>query len=327
MKLGSAIAALLGLVLAIVLFERSGVGPVLALLSHAGFGVALVVLWHPVQLVCSALAWRAIGSEDGRRPGAAAYTAIRWIREGVNNLLPVAQIGGEVVGARLVARRGVPLAVASAGVVCDLTMEVLTEIGFVLLGLALLVETTGNASAVRPALGFALAISLGAGLFILVQWFGLARLETVLMRVSARFGWTAVGEFAGLEEALKRLWRRPRAVARAAFWHGLSWVLGGPEVWLALHFLAGHAPPIDACLVIESLGQALKTAGFAVPGAIGVQEGGYVLVCSFYGIPSDTAIALSLVKRVREFVLGVPSLIAWQIAETRSPLPAAVAEG
>jgi hypothetical protein len=31
----------------------------------------------------------------------------------------------------------------------------------------------------------------------------------------------------------------------------------------------------------------------------------------------ETALALSLVKRVRELLLGVPGLIVWQIAEGR----------
>ena len=51
---------------------------------------------------------------------------LRWIREGVNNLLPVAQIGGEVVAARLLRRRGQRTSSrAIAGSVGDLTMEML----------------------------------------------------------------------------------------------------------------------------------------------------------------------------------------------------------
>jgi len=70
-------------------------------------------------------------------------------------------------------------------------------------------------------------------------------------------------------------------------------------------------------LVIEALGQALKAAGFAIPGAIGVAEGGYVVVCHLFGLAPELAIALGLVKRLREVVLGVPALIAWQMLEAR----------
>jgi hypothetical protein len=56
---------------------------------------------------------------------------------------------------------------------------------------------------------------------------------------------------------------------------------------------------------------------FPVPGALGVQEGGYVVVGSLLGIPGDAAFALSLIARVRELILGIPGLVAWQVIEAR----------
>jgi uncharacterized membrane protein YbhN (UPF0104 family) len=112
-------------------------------------------------------------------------------------------------------------------------------------------------------------------------------------------------------------------VTLAAVWHLISWLLGGIEVCLILHFF-GSDIGIGPGLIIESLGQALKAVGFAVPGAIGVQEGGYVVVCGLLGIAPETAIAASLVKRVREAVLGIPGLILWHRSEANAalaPLP------
>ena len=96
----------------------------------------------------------------------------------------------------------------------------------------------------------------------------------------------------------------------------VSWLLGGVEVCLALHFL-GHDVGLVPGLVIESLGQALKAVGFAVPGALGVQEGGYIVICQVFGLSPEMAIALSLMKRLREVGLGVPGLFAWHRAEGR----------
>ena len=96
----------------------------------------------------------------------------------------------------------------------------------------------------------------------------------------------------------------------------VSWLLGGVEVCLALHFL-GHDVGIVPGLIIESLGQALKAVGFAVPGALGVQEGGYIVICRIFGLSPEVAIALSLMKRLREVGLGVPGLLAWHRAEAR----------
>jgi uncharacterized membrane protein YbhN (UPF0104 family) len=104
----------------------------------------------------------------------------------------------------------------------------------------------------------------------------------------------------------------------------VSWLLGGVEVCLALHFL-GHDVGIVPGLIIESLGQALKAVGFAVPGALGVQEGGFIVVCQVFDLSPELAIALSLMKRLREVGLGVPGLLAWHRLEARDvatlPLP------
>ena len=66
-------------------------------------------------------------------------------------------------------------------------------------------------------------------------------------------------------------------------------------------------------LLLESLGQAIRGAGFAVPGALGIQEGGYLLLAPVAGLPPDTALALSLAKRAREILLGLPGLLYWHL--------------
>jgi hypothetical protein len=62
-------------------------------------------------------------------------------------------------------------------------------------------------------------------------------------------------------------------------------------------------------LLLESLGQAIRGAGFAIPGALGVQEGGYLLLAPLAGLPPNAALALSLAKRARELLLGLPGLL------------------
>jgi hypothetical protein len=82
----------------------------------------------------------------------------------------------------------------------------------------------------------------------------------------------------------------------------------------------GHGTDPVRAFVIESLAMAARSAGFAVPGALGVQEGGLVLVGALYGIPADAAVALSMVKRAREVAIGVVGLVMWQVAEGRRAL-------
>jgi uncharacterized membrane protein YbhN (UPF0104 family) len=60
---------------------------------------------------------------------------------------------------------------------------------------------------------------------------------------------------------------------------------------------------------------AVRSAGFAVPGALGVQEGGFILVGGLFGVGSDLALALSMVKRLRELIVGSTGLLLWQWSE------------
>ncbi len=316
MKIGAILGTAAGVALSAWLLASFGLGRILDLLGHAGVGgIALVVAFHLIQIVFSALSWRAILGPFQPQPGLGRIMVLRWIREAVNNLLPVAQIGGEFVVCRLMAQRGMPLRRAIAGTVADLTMEMVTQIAFTLLGLALLVHGKVDTRIAGAATGFVLvAAALAAGWFG-AQWFGLASLiENGLLRLGQAVGWTGPTRLEGLHEALRDCYRAKRRLAWAATWQMIAWLLGGIEVCLALHFL-GSDVGIAAGLVIESIGQALKAVGFAVPGALGVQEGGYIVICRAYGLPAETGIALSLMKRLREVVLGVPALLAWQLHE------------
>lgn len=319
-KLGAALGGIAGVALAAWLLQSYGIGQILDLLGRAGWlGMAAVVAFHLVQVVFSAAAWRAIAGPTVPQPSLRDFVALRWIREGVNNLLPVAQIGGEFVAARLLQRRGVPLSSAIAGSVADLTIEVVTQIAFTLLGLGLLIGGGGGDGIAGPiASGLGVAVLAVVG-FLGVQWLGVSNLiEKGLGRLGRAFGWTGPAQAEGLHETLIACYRAPSRVALSAAWHLVSWLLGGVEVCLALYFL-GHDVGLGPGLVIESLGQALKAAAFAVPGALGVQEGGYIVVCQLFGLAPDVALALSLMKRLREVALGVPSLIAWQRLEARRP--------
>ncbi len=192
-------------------------------------------------------------------------------------------------------------------------MEMVTQIVFTLLGLAVLLATIGGGEVAHYVVGGVAVAVLAAAGFVAAQWFGLARLiEAGLTRLGRAIGWGGFGEVSGLHDAITQRYRGVRRLGLAATWHMISWLLGAVEICLALHVL-GHDVGLSAGLVIESLGQALKAVGFAVPGALGVQEGGYIVVCSLFSLSPELAIALSLVKRLREVTLGVPALAAWQV--------------
>ncbi len=111
------------------------------------------------------------GQEEGFPiPSWPVFFGLRVIREGVNGLLPVAQIGGHLVGARLLAKGGVPLGIAGASVAVDLTLEMLSQVVFTLLGVGLLAAGPGAVGMSSRMTGGILAVlALLTAIFVLAS--------------------------------------------------------------------------------------------------------------------------------------------------------------
>ncbi len=93
-------------------------------------------------------------------------------------------------------------------------------------------------------------------------------------------------------------------------------MIGTLEVYVCLHFM-GYPIDFAQALMIESLAQAVRGAAFAVPGALGAQEGGLIALCGLFNIPAEAALALSLVKRFADLGVGLPSLLLWHRIEAK----------
>ncbi|HYB08284.1 MAG TPA: lysylphosphatidylglycerol synthase domain-containing protein [Alphaproteobacteria bacterium] len=316
MKFSLGIAMLAGFGLAAGLIIYQGAGQVLGMLLSLGWGFVPVVLVHVIQMLGSALGWRVLIPRPWPRP-LLVLLKIRWIREGANALLPVAHIGGEIIGARMLSFHGVRGDVSGASVVVDLTVEIVTQVLFTVVALALLLLAGhGSAELADVVTGVAIgAIAIGG--FVIAQRVGLFMLiEHALDRMMEKAQWLSIAGIKGLHDAIQAIHRNPKVLAGSAAWHFLSWMLGGGEVWLILHFM-GIDVGLREALILESLGQAAHSAGFMVPGAIGIQEGGLMVFGALLGVSPEAALGLSLVKRLRELVLGVPAIALWQWVEGR----------
>lgn len=305
--------ALAGAALFTVLIVQHGVGEVAAAVASAGSGLLLVVLAHLAPLCVHGVGWRTL-LRGQSRPSLPTFVWGRWLAESFNDLLPVLQVGGNVVRAQALARAGVAGTAAGASVVVDITLNVVGELLFTLAGLMLLVSRLGSSRlALQIVIGVVVMTAMLLG-FYAVQRRGLFGL---LHRIAERFAhapeWRTVAAGAkGLDAAVERLYRNRWALVAATGCHVVGWALGALEIWVALRVL-GHPVGVMATLLWESLGQAIRTAAFVVPGALGVQEGSYLLLGGLLGLPPDIALAVSLARRVRELVLGIPGLIVWQL--------------
>lgn len=314
MRIAGPLLAAAGVALAVWLFAAGDPAAVLSLVHGAAAGLVLAGLTHALPMALNARAWQAV-LPAARRPHLLAMTRAVWVRESVNALLPVARIGGEVASYRLVRRGGVRRAAAAASLMVDMALSVLSQAAFALVGVVVLLVAGARTELAGELLAGLAGLAAFGMVFILVQRARpLERVITVLNRLAGGRLGAAIGDLARIDRAVRNIYRRRGAIARCALWQLAGWLAGSVEVWLALHFL-GHPVGVAEAVAIESLVQAASSAAFLVPGALGVQEGAFVVIGAALGLDGTTALALAAARRLRDIVVFFPGLLAWQALE------------
>jgi putative membrane protein len=307
-----------GAVLFILVLASHDLLAILGILALAGFGLLGVTLLHLVPLILDAGAIRVL--EGGERAGAMLDAIrVRWIGESANSLMPAGAIGGPLLMIRQLTQRGEPAPAAVAAITVSTTLQSFAQVVFALMGVALMATHLTGISA--SASWSAVLIACACLIVPMVAFYTLQRrgLFAGVMRLGQRFAgardWSHLVRHAeDIDAALAETYAH-----RAALWQSfalslIGWLAGTAEVWLILRLLHSPVGWGDA-LMLESLGQAIRGAAFAIPGALGVQEGGYLLLAPLAGLRPDVALALSLAKRARELLLGVPGLIYLYFSE------------
>ena len=288
---------------------------VVAALSLAGWSMTLIGIVCIGVLLADTLGWRAL-LQPSERPSLRAMLVRRWIGGSINGLLPVAQVGGDIVRAHLLTRAGVAGPLAGASVVVDVTVGLATQFAFVLLGLVLLLAAQGGS----PWL-----LRLGAGLgtlalavlgFVLLQQRGLfLPLARLVERATRGRGWLDLtGSAASLDREVLARYRDRVRLSICAGWRLLGWLSGSAEIWL-IFWLLDHPIGVAEAVVLESLGQAVRSLGFVLPGGLGAQESAIMAGGMMVGIAPDLALAVALIKRARDLAYGLSGLIAWSVLD------------
>ena len=310
----------LGMAMTITLVAWQGLETVAAVLASGGLALALLGPYQFLPILLAALSWRQLlpKSQD---QGLASLTAVTWIGLSVNWLLPVAQVGGDLLRARLLTLFGADAAAVGASVVVDKTLQAVAQAGFCLLGVGLLIALVGDYELAFWAGGFVLILSTSLFIFYRLQRGAPASRVLAFLGKVAPTSKLAKGRALGasFDSALNAAYGRRRQLALAIFWRGLERLSKSLEIWLAL-WIMGHPISLFEAIVLESLTQAVRAAAFFVPAGLGVQEGALVLFGSVFGLSPELSLALSLSKRFRELIVGLPGLLAWQAIERRRAL-------
>jgi len=300
------------------LLIREGAAQVGSAIATAGWALLAVVAYHfLVPVFLDSLAWWVLFPR-AERPRLRKIYWMRWIGESVSTLIPSAAVGGDIVRARLAAITGTPVATAAATVLVDLTLGVFTQAAFTILGVVLLVNATGQKKFVGPTIIGTIVGILAVGGFYFVQKRGMfGFLARMIAKLANSPEWQSlVHSGTTLDETVRSLYARRRAALACCGLTILSLILNSGEIYIALWALNLYATIANA-IILQSMALTIRSVAFPVPGGIGVQESGYVLVGNLLGIPGETAFALSLIARVRELGFGIPGLITWQLIEGR----------
>lgn len=316
MKHTSYILALLGVLIGVILVAYFGLGNVISSVAKIGWGdFALIAGWQLILWVILGLAWNVImPAYDGHK----AWVPIwgRMVRDAAANCLPFSQLGGFIFGARACTSLGVAWHTATASTVVDVTAEFLAQIAFACIGLGILIVRVPGSNIAGP-------VEAGIGLAV-VACFAFIWLQKGVSTVFARLGARIAGH--RFEDAKDRLdllraelgsiYSRSGRLAVGFFIHLIGWVCTGVAGWIAFHAL-GVPIDFDDALAIEALLSAAAAVAFLVPVNAGIQEAGYAGLGVVFGVPPEISLGVSLVRRGRDIVVGIPVLLVWQFIEMR----------
>jgi glycosyltransferase 2 family protein len=327
-RLARALFLLIGLGLIGVLLTQVELAQVTAYLHEMGWNFPLIFLPYIVVYLFDTLGWKLAFGPALSVPFHILFLT-RVAGEAVNNLTPFAYLGGEPVKAHLLTRFQIPIIRGMAAAIIAKLLISLSQFIFVVLGGILVLSHLMT----RPDVLWPLMLLIAAlGLLLTGLSYGLrVGLFTLLYRVLDH--WTLTPSFMQrwraqlrqLDETIVAFYRHyPWRLIRSLGLHFLGWVAGTLEV-LAIFHAVGIPVDVAEAIAIEALTGVVKAVAFFIPGSLGVQDGGNVLLLAVFGYPSSFGLTFSLVRRMRELLwisMGLLVLVrhyGWRSRPGRGP--------
>ena len=286
----------------------TGIDALLAPIRALSWRIAvLVVVPYTAVALLHTLAWRFLFARSAVSIG--RLFSVRLAGEAFNEA--ATSVGGEPVKAYLL-QPSVPFVEASAAVVVEKTAITVSQVLFLALGLAVALPLVDLSPGFLHTMVVLLGIQILAVVaFVQVQQIGVF---TRALRLLERWGLpqrpSRMQGLIGLDRALVALYsERPGRVVACVLVHLSAWVAGSLEVYLVLQWLDVRASFADA-FVIDAFGSAVKFMAFAIPGALGVLEGGYMVGFGALSFGAGLGLSFTLLRRLRMVVWSTLGLLA-----------------
>ena len=274
-------------------------------LKQVGWKWPLLLLPYGLVNYLEAISWKYLLVI--RLPDSVTFSRLFWLRlggEALNQLTPTAPRGGELFKASRLQSAGVPWEAATASVVIHKGILVLSLALYIFLGLALAPFLLPVASSHLWILTLAaLGLGLAGLIFVFLQRQGPCGLG---LRFLTRFGLCPPalkekeGQLNDLDTRLAGFYRdHPGRAALAFTLFFLSWVLHAAEVY-AMFWAVGHPIGWGLAICLDALAMLFTALGFFIPAAVGVQEGGNILLALGFNLGLPLGAAFSILRRLRE---------------------------
>lgn len=288
-------------------------------LGVLGFWAPTVLIPYFGVYLIDAAAWRScFGAAGIRSIPFATLVRIRWCGESLNNVVPSAYVGGEALKVVLLAQRGIPADQATAAAVISKTVQTLAQLIVLAAAALAFLNLVPSDSPLRGGL---LVVMLGsltvvAGMFYIQRRGIFGTLADLLRRLRIHLAILEQSrpKWQPIDQTIARFYGQERPhFFKGLLLYCLGWLVDSLEVWW-FAYLIGHPISWFQALSVEAFVGVAKILGLFVPGALGIQESGILLVGRAVGLSDSFCLAYALVRRAREILFALIGwgLFAWE---------------
>lgn len=280
-------------------------------LAHLGWLAPVLLLPYLCVYVVDCLGWRFCLPRDVNVSFPILFR-IRWAGEAVNNLVPSAYVGGEAVKVYLLRQCGIATTAGAPAAVVSKTAQSLAQLVCILLAAGAFLQLAGDKPGLR--LGMLLVMTAGTALLAGLFWiqrrglFASLLAITAALRLKLSFFEKRRARILEVDAAITGFYRNHRQrfyIATGCYLGG--WLLDTLEIYLAAGLL-GMPMMWRQALAVEAFTGVAKVLGMWVPGSIGVQESGIVMLGRLAGLPDTLSVTYALLRRARELLFA---LVGW----------------
>ncbi len=292
-----------GSVLFAALIWRVGPEPIAREMDRVGWLVPVVFVPHILVALGEAAGWWYAFPAKTRPPPFRVICGFTVAAKAIQLVTPsIAQVG-ELTRVHLLRSTRIGTDVAIASVIAAKITIMLGEAAFMAVGLAVAsgIVAIERSMALTVGLGILVMLVVIAtlliwqrkGIFSPIIWM------TRQLNLFTEFFERHKEVLSSTETLLQSYFKNTSQFGKSSSANFLGWLAGAVEAWVFLTLLAVQNDIWTALVIQAWLVIVVRLTAF-VPGSLGTQEAGAVMIFALLGLPSEGAMAFALLRRVRQ---------------------------